>query len=369
MHEATLITTSAELEVVASRLLQTDAVAIDTEFFWERTFYPILGLVQLATRDRACWLVDTVRVPDISALGPVLETCAITKVLHDAPQDLGILARAAGARPQRIFDTRLAAGFANLDSTSSLQNLLKQAMGVDIPKGETRSDWLRRPLTPNQLRYAADDVLHLIPLRDELLACCSSDEVRAWLHEDLARLDAPATYQDRDPQLMYLRVKGASRLNPRQRAILRELAAWREMEARSRDWPRGHVLPDSTLVSLALAAPADSRALASVPEFPHQMPEPVRAGLLAAVTSGTSVPYAACPPSAEGFQSQRSPRPRSDRLLAHIQSVCAVHRIDPALVASRSDADSYLLHLADGTPTEHPIEQGWRRRFVASFIP
>jgi ribonuclease D len=369
LREATLITTSAELETVASRLLQADAVAVDTEFFWERTFYPILGLVQLATRDHACWLVDTVRVPDISALGPVLETSAVTKVLHDAPQDLGILARATGARTQRIFDTRLAAGFANLDSTSSLQNLLKQAMGVDIPKGETRSDWLRRPLTPNQLRYAADDVVHLIPLRDKLLADCSDDEVRAWLHEDLARLDVPATYQDRDPQLMYLRVKGANRLNTRQRAILRDLAAWREMEARRRDWPRGHVMPDETLVSIACAAPADSHALASVPEFPRQMPESVRAGLLAAVNNGTSIPDAACPPSVDGSQSRRTPKPRSDRLLAHIKSICATRRIDPALVASRSEADSYLLHLADGAPTEHPLEQGWRSRFVASFTP
>lgn len=369
MHATTLITTFAELKTVASRLLQADAVAVDTEFFWERTFYPILGLVQLATRDPACWLVDTVRVPDISALGPVLETSAVTKVLHDAPQDLGILARATGARPQRIFDTRLAAGFANLDSTSSLQNLLKQAMGVEIPKGETRSDWLRRPLSPNQLRYAADDVLHLIPLRDRLLAGCSGDEVRAWLHEDLARLDAPETYRDRDPQLMYLRVKGASRLNSRQRAILRDLAAWRELEARRRDWPRGHVLPDDTLVSIASAAPADSHALESVPGFPRQMPESVRAGLLAAIRQASSLPEAACPTSADGSRSQRSPKPRSDRLLAHIQSVCAVHKIDPALVASRSDADSYLLHLADCAPTEHPLQQGWRRRFVASFTP
>ena len=232
--EAELITTSAGLEQVVERLQHADAVAVDTEFFWERTFYPILGLVQLATADGACWLIDTVRIKDIRALGPVLASPEVTKVLHDAPQDLGILARATGALPQTVFDTRLACGFAGFNSTSSLQALLRQALGIELSKAETRSDWLRRPLSANQVRYAADDVLHLLPLREFLLARCASDAVRGWLSEDLARLDDPELYRDRDPRLMYLRVKGSSRLEARQLAILRELGAWREEEARQR---------------------------------------------------------------------------------------------------------------------------------------
>jgi ribonuclease D len=363
--EAELITTAADLEQVAERLQHVEAVAVDTEFFWERTFYPILGLVQLATGDGACWLIDTVRLRDIRALGPVMSSPAVTKILHDAPQDLGILARATNALPRQIFDTRLAAGFADFGMTCSLQVLLREALGIELSKAETRSDWLRRPLSANQLRYAADDVLHLIPLREKLLGRCASDTVRAWLNEDLARLDDPAAYQEREPRHMYLRVKGGARLSARQLAVLRELASWREAEARQRDWPRGHFLPDDVLVALAQAAPADRQALADVPGLPRKMPDDVLADLLAAVERGLSVPDAECPqPTDDDVPSRRSLKAKSDRLLAHISAACSAHHIDPALVASRAEADSYVQRLAQGAVTDHPLARGWRKTLL-----
>jgi len=365
LREAELITTENELEQVAACLLQVEAVAIDTEFFWERTFYPVLGLVQLATRDQACWLVDTVRIQNIAALGPVLTSAAVTKVLHDAPQDLGILARATGVRPRQIFDTRRAAGFAGYDPTCSLQALLRQVLGIELAKTETRSDWLRRPLNANQVRYAADDVLHLIPLREKLLAGCADDSVRAWLHEDLAQLDDPAVFQDREPQLMYLRVKGGARLTGRQLAILCELAAWRELEARQRDWPRGHVLSDDVLVAIACSAPADRPSLAQVPGLPRNLPETVLASLLDTIAKGRSVPAAECPHPVS--DDRRAIKTHSDRLLAHIHSLCDVHHIHPAVVATRGDADSYVNQLMANAPANHPLAQGWRKQFVAGF--
>ena len=369
LHEAKLITTAADLEPVAARLLQAEAVAVDTEFFWERTFYPILGVVQLATSDNACWLVDAVRIPHLGALGPMLASPDITKVLHDAPQDLGILARATGARPRQIFDTRLAAGFAGLDPTCSLQALLRQALGVELAKAETRSDWLRRPLSANQLRYAADDVLHLIPLRETLLARCASESVRGWLREDLRRLDDPAVFQDRDPRLMYLRVKGGSRFSARQLAILRELAAWREIEARRRDWPRGHFLPDEVLVALARVVSADRQVLQGVPGLPRNLPDDVFAGLLDSVARGLCVPDAECPqPVLADAPARRAGNPPADRLLAHIRSACSVHQIAPSLVASRSEAESFVRQLAGGAVTNHPLTTGWRRGFVEGFV-
>ncbi|MEI8241973.1 MAG: HRDC domain-containing protein [bacterium] len=365
---AKLITDAAELEAAAAQLLQADAVAVDTEFFWERTFYPVLGLVQLATRDNSCWLVDAVRLPDLAALGPVMASLSVTKVLHDAPQDLGILARATGTLPRQIFDTRLAAGFANFDPTCSLQALLQQMLGVELCKAETRSDWLRRPLSPGQLRYAAEDVLHLLPLREHLLGRCAGESVRAWLQEEMARLEDPSALQDRDPQGMYLRVKGTARLHARQLSILREAAAWRELEARQRDWPRGHVLPDDALVAIARAAPVDLPSLASVPDLPRNMPEPVRASLLAAVTRGRAVPDADCPqPPRADFPSRRTRKPRTDLLLEHIRVACAAQSIHPALVASRSDAETYVEQLSENAAASHPLSHGWRKNLVAGF--
>jgi ribonuclease D len=366
--EAELITTGEALERVAERLLKTDAVAVDTEFFWERTFYPVLGLVQLAA-DGGCWLIDTVSLRDLSALGPVLAAPSITKVLHDAPQDLGILARATGALPRTVFDTRLAAGFVGLGSTSSLQALLRQVLGIELAKAETRSDWLRRPLSASQLNYAADDVLHLLALRDALLSRCTDDTVRGWLAEELARLDDPALYGDRDPRRMFLRVKGGARLGARQLAVLRELADWRELEARGRDWPRAHVLPDDLLVALALRAPLERHALSDIEGWPRNIPGEVADKVLSAIAKGLACPESECPAASDDpdVATKRALRPKSDRLLAHLAAACAPHQVDPALAASRAEADAYVLGLANGDVSGHPLAQGWRKTLAKDF--
>lgn len=366
---AELITTAARLERLAEELLGAEAIAADTEFFWERTFYPVLGLVQLATAD-GCWLVDTVSLRDIRALGPVLASPAVTKILHDAPQDLGILARATGAMPRAIFDTRLAAGFAGLEATCSLQSLLRETVGVEISKAETRSNWLQRPLSPSQLRYAADDVIHLIRVREMLLARCASNTVRGWLDEELARLDEPAVYQERDPRQMYLRVKGSARLGARPLAVLRELAEWREREARARDWPRAHVLPDDLLVALALRAPADRAAYGDVQGLPRNIPDAIVSDMLAAIARGLALSDSECPAPAEALDlaAKRALKPASDRLLAHLASASAPHGIAPSLAASRADADDYVRRLAQGSADGHPLAQGWRRNLVADFV-
>jgi ribonuclease D len=365
MDNVKLIATEGELEALAAELLKGDAVAVDTEFFWERTFYPVLGLVQLATGDNRCWLVDAVKIPNLAALGPVMASPSIVKVLHDAPQDLAILARATGTQPSRIFDTRLAAGFANMDPTCSLQSLLREVLGVELCKAETRSDWLRRPLRTSQLQYAAADVLHLLPLRDALLERCAADEPRAWLREEMARVEGAVSCLERDPRSQYLRVKGAARLSARQMAIMREVAAWRELEARQRDWPRGHVLPDDLLISLACLAPADRAALARVSNFPRNMPESLLADLLAAVARGLSVPDAACPQPFRSDGPGRNPqKARVDALLAHIRSACAVHRIHASLVASRAEAESFVNRVDGDDAGSHSLAQGWRKRFI-----
>lgn len=369
MGNAELITTEERLERLAADLLKAEAVAADTEFFWERTFYPVLGLVQLATAD-GCWLVDTVSLRDIRALGPVLASPDVTKILHDAPQDLGILARATGASPRKIFDTRLAAGFAGLEATCSLQSLLRETVDVEISKAETRSNWLQRPLSANQLRYAADDVIHLLQVREILLARCASNAVRDWLDEELARFDDPAAYQERDPRQMYLRVKGGSRLSARPLAVLRELAEWREREARQRDWPRAHVLPDDLLVALALRAPADRKAYNEVQGLPRNIPDAIIADMLAAVARGLALPDSECPAPAENadFASKRALKPKSDRLLAHLAAACGQLGIDPALAASRADAEDYVWRLGQGNADGHPLTRGWRKNLIADFV-
>jgi len=363
----TLITTAADLADLNTRLLRAEAVALDTEFFWERTFYPVLGLVQLATPD-GCWLVDAVCLKDLSALAPLIASPSVTKVLHDAPLDLTILARATGAVPRSVFDTRLAAGFAGLSATLSLQALLQEVLGVTIAKGETRSNWLRRPLSENQIRYAAEDVVHLLPLREALLARCAGKRSRNWLDQELARLDDPAHYEESPPEERFRRVKGAARLNRRHLALLREVAGWREREARRRDWPRNHVLPDPVMVTIALRGPADVQALMAVPGFPSRMPAKLVGQILAAVERGKALPESACPdPSDRNPATARALKEPTDRLLAHLRIACEKEGIDPAWIASRNEAESLVQSLARGDASAHPLMRDWRQTLLAGF--
>jgi ribonuclease D len=291
------------------------------------------------------------------------------KILHDAPQDLTILARATGTLPRNIFDTRQSAGFAGFSSILSLKTLLHDALGIELAKTETRSNWLHRPLTDKQLQYAADDVLYLIALRDHLLARCHSDAIQSWLQTERARLDDTSLYEERDPRTLYQRVKGGSRLTPRQLAILRELAAWREVEARQRDWPRAHILGDNLLIAIAQHAPTQGEHLLQLPGFPIAMPDEVTKRIITCVETGTRLSDADCPVPVQlsTKQKQREIKEQSDRLLNYIHEVCQPLGIDPALVASRSEADAFIRQNPEDVSTNAPRVSGWRAQLLSGF--
>src|SRR5690606_17063912 len=183
-----------------------------------------LGIVQVGFSEDDVYLVDAAAL-DLSPLGVVLEDPSIVKILHDAQQDLLLLRRATGAYPQNVFDTQLAAGFVGLSATASLADLVQALFGVALPKTATRTDWLRRPLSDEQLDYAEDDVRYLPEARLRLLDLAGQRGRTEWIAEELAHYDDPARYDEKDPRTQYERISGTGRLDPRQMAVLRELAA------------------------------------------------------------------------------------------------------------------------------------------------
>ena len=258
--------------------------AIDVEMVWERTFYPALGVIQLGFSRDACHLVDAVALEGrFEPLAELLSGPAV-KILHDALQDLTVLRMATGASPRSIFDTRIAAGFAGLAHTISLRDLLRELFGVELEKTETRTDWLRRPLSPTQTGYAEDDVRYLVEAREELLRRARAAGVEDWLQEEMAGLDDPALYEERDPREAFRRVKGYGKLDRRQLAVLRELAAWREEAARDLDRPRGQVASDKLLLLPGAASaggdggPARDPEPAAAPPHPRRSPPAGSAG-------------------------------------------------------------------------------------------
>ena len=206
-----MIHTAKALAELVERALDCERVALDTEFVWNRTYYPKLGVIQLALADGDCYLIDPVAIADLSPLGTLLEHPEVELILHDAQQDLAILRRATGAFPRNVFDTRCAAGLANMSSTSSLAELLEQTLGVVLDKTETLTNWVRRPLSEDQLAYAIEDVRYLHEARDMLRARVEEIGRNTWLTEEMAAYDDPSLYEERDPLEQFTRIKGTGR--------------------------------------------------------------------------------------------------------------------------------------------------------------
>ncbi|MBT8240413.1 MAG: ribonuclease D, partial [Acidimicrobiia bacterium] len=185
------ITVPSDLESFIERALTGDRYAIDTEFHREKTFYPHVALVQMATRDEVV-LIDPLEV-DLGPLSALLDSDRLC-VMHAASQDLEVMLRSCGVLPRRLFDTQIAAGFLGL-ATASLSTLLSRYEGIQLKKGDRMTDWLRRPLTQDQLAYAAADVEHLLSASDKLLAQLSERGRLAWVEDECQKMLASATYQ------------------------------------------------------------------------------------------------------------------------------------------------------------------------------
>ena len=361
-----MIDTPQALAELVERALQKTCVAVDTEFVWNRTYYPKLGVVQLALASDDCHLIDTVAIEDLSPLAPLLEHPDIVLILHDAVQDLTILRQTTGAFPLNIFDTRCAAGLANMSSTSSLAELLENTIGVSLDKTETRTDWVQRPLSEEQLAYAIDDVCYMHEVRDVLIKRVEEIGRSEWLAEELATYDKPSLYEDRDPREQYQRVKGAGRASPREFAVLREVAAWREHEARRRDRPRSHVLTDETLVFLARRKPQAIEDLAqtrgiNAPRDGERILEKILIGL--------EIPDDECP---RRLRRKRYDEDVIERKLSesidHLRKRSSEAQIDAPFVAARAEVRSLVLDAEDAAPEAHRLLRGWRRDLVGADL-
>jgi ribonuclease D len=363
-----LIDSTAALEEVIGRALATDAVAVDTEFVWERTYYPRLGLIQIAFGLDEVHLIDAPAV-DLAPLGTLLADASVTKILHDAGQDLTILSRETGSKPRNTFDTQLAAGFVGLTSTLSLQALVAEVTGVHLPKGVTRSDWLQRPLTDEQLEYARADVRHLVEVFERLEQRLQEAGRLEWAREELQQYDDPEQFEEDDPRRRYRQTKGRGKrgFTARDYSVLRELTAWREIEARERDRPRGHVITDDALVEIASRKPTSTHDLARIRSLPAPVRERHASALLLAVERGLAVPRDEWPDRPDRQADDPSITPRLDLVQAILRGHGERDGVDPQLVANRAEVER-LVSTLPPNPEEHSILTGWRRVYIGADL-
>lgn len=364
-----MIHTAQALAELVERALDCERVALDTEFVWNRTYYPKLGAIQLALASGDCHLIDPVAIADISPLGALLECAEVELILHDAQQDLAILRRVTGAFPRNVFDTRCAAGLANMSSTISLAELLEQTLGVVLDKTETLTNWVRRPLSANQVAYAIEDVRYLHQACDVLRARVEEKGRGTWLAEEMAAYDDPRLYEERDPREQFTRIKGMGRASPHELAILRELAAWREREAQHRDRPRNHVLTDETLVLLAKNKPRSLEELDRSRALDKRHYSRYGPCVLEQIRRGLAIPAENCParPRRPPFDKKIVQR-KLARSMEYLRRQSDAAQIDAPFVSTRAEVRKLVLDAVAATPENHRLLRGWRRDFIGEAL-
>jgi ribonuclease D len=249
MPDAIWIDRDDELPALAQTLESQAWIGVDTEFLRERTFFPKLCLLQLAAGGRI-WCVDTLRIGSLDPLMPALTAAVARKVIHAARQDLEAVYLSAKRVITPVFDTQIAAGCIGLKPQAGYAELVKTLLDVTVPKGQTRTDWSKRPLTREQLEYAADDVLYLGDVASHLLLRLRELGREHWVLEDCLALEDKRLYEP-DPAQAWGRLRGLAQLAPQSRARAKAIAVWREKLARSRDLPRAWILSDAAIFSVA----------------------------------------------------------------------------------------------------------------------
>ena len=351
-----LITTTDALKNLCDRLAVETFVTVDTEFIRERTYWPVLCVVQLAG-DHEVAVVDA-EAPgiDLAPLGELLANEAVMKVFHAARQDIEIFVLRFGDVPRPLFDTQIAAMVAGFGDQVGYDALVASLTGGSIDKAHRFSDWSARPLSASQIAYAAADVTYLREVYTRLCARLEKDGRLEWVAEELAELADPGTYRA-DPETMWERLRPRSS-NRRFLGLLQAVAAWREREAQRVNIPRQRLLRDEVLLEIAAAAPDTPDALARARGISRGFAEGrTGASLLAAIATARALPDEALPEVPRGRDGGRPSPALVSLLKVLLATKCEQHHVAAKLVANSDDID----RLAGEDVPEIAVLHGWRR--------
>nr|WP_279546360.1 ribonuclease D [Pseudoteredinibacter isoporae] len=259
---------SQALNELCQRCSALPAIAVDTEFMRSSTFYPKVGLLQINDGEQN-FLIDPLAfdTQDLEPLRALWQNKAVVKVLHACSEDLEVFQHWLGVVPQPLFDTQMAANYAACGFSLSYAKLVHQFLDLELEKGETRSDWLKRPLSESQCHYAALDVEYLLEIYQRLKTMLEQKQRLEYLQEDCQRLLDNACMEF-EPRSAYLKVKSAWRLSSRSLGVLQALCVWREEQARERDIPRNRLCKDPQLFTMAKRPPKRVKDLARVEGLP-----------------------------------------------------------------------------------------------------
>ena len=353
----TVITDSDALARFCARQMGSSFVAVDTEFMRERTYWPILCLVQIAGPEEAAAIDALAPGLDLTPLLTLMADESTLKVFHAARQDIEIFVNLSGTVPRPLFDTQVAAMVCGFGDAASYETLVGKLAQASLDKSSRFTDWSRRPLTERQIRYALADVVYLRTVYEQLQQRLASNGRANWFAEEMAELSNSATYRS-DPSEAWRRFRLRGRVDPRFFGVLREVAAWRETAARQRNLPRGRIMRDEAVLEIAAHIPKTIEALARTRSLSkgvaegkmgNEILEAVQRGLADMAALELPAPPRADPPPGLG--------PLIELLRVLLKQRCEEHQVAQKLLATAEDLE------AIAADDEAPVRalSGWRR--------
>ena len=355
------ITTNEALDTIVRDYRGAKFLAVDTEFIRERTYYPQLCLIQISDGVKAAAIDPLAKNLDLTPIWKLMRDQKITKVFHAGSQDMEIFLHLMGDLPRPIYDTQIAAMVCGLGDQVGYDKLVKSMLNQDIDKTSRFTDWSKRPLSNRQILYALDDVIYLARLYPIMLRKLESEKRSHWLDEEHAKSNDPATYSV-DPRSAWQKLKVR---NMRPAALLRlmHLAAWREIEAQTRNIPRNRVIRDETLIDLSGSNPQNRDGFANIRNFPGGKDGKLVAPIQKILEKVASLPTSSLPVHKKSGFTKRPPTAVMELLRVLLKHVTDKHRIAPRLIASADELEA--LASDDNAPIR--ALAGWRREIFGEL--
>jgi ribonuclease D len=362
------ITTPEQLQQLCERLAPAKTIGFDTEFVSEDSYRPDLCLLQVAAGDILA-VVDTKAVDDLTCFWELLAEPGRQSVVHAAREEMLFCLRAIGRLPSDVMDVQLAAGLVGMEYPAAYGTLISRLLGKSLPKGETRTNWRKRPLSERQIKYALQDVLYLEPIREALTERLNKLRRYDWLAGEMEV--RKQEFIDFENEERWWRVSGLTGLSPRGLAVVRELWRWREGVAERRDRPVRRVLRDDLIVELARRETADPKRIGALRgmerrDLRKHIPE-----LQAAIKRALDLPQGELPRRSQRASNNQPQLNLLGQFLATaLGGICREAEIAPMLVGTVQDVRDYVAWRLglDGAPEEPALAVGWRSQIVGRRI-
>lgn len=370
-----IITTNEALAILCERASKRAFVIIDTEFVRTRTLYPQLGLIQLNDGHEIA-LIDPLAITDPEPLKALLTQSNCVKVLHACSEDFEALWSTYGVIPEPVFDTQFAAHVVGIGATMGYANMVETILGISVDKGESRTNWLARPLADAQLNYAENDVRHLLPAYEHIVAQLSAEQIDIVLSE--STLIGSKKAASMPPEYTYLLIKNNWRLNAKQRFVLKQLASWRIQRARDKNMAVNFVLREGVMLNVATALPQSKTALSKVSGITPQELRMVGANLVTIVTEALKQfeddALLCAVPAIKRLSELKGYKPTMAKIKTCVQTAAETAGIPPEIISSKKQIHQLLKYhwfeidetRAQGLTPD--LQVGWRQSLIGDEV-